>query len=488
MSQTVWPLNENGEIVVTAGTGSSNVTGYLSQDVLPSAGDGIPFANVLTSDKFASQWNGFGGNANGVTTVFIGDSITANGWLSNLARDTSSPTGIFYYDDGSASGVRFARTEDYGFSAWCHFFSNGGVGEFVNSGIGGNTTTQILARVDSDVLAYNPLLIVDECGTNDVIAGASSADIIARKTALIEKYRSIGAKIVLVDIAPRSGFDTAMKAVAVAVNKWMYSLPRKNRDITVFSMSSILADHTSSSGAVSTTKTFDSTHPNNVGAVMIGKQLAAHIDKFVFAQFNETIWTADAFGTDSANATIRNSNPAMYYSTGGTANTGVSGSVANGFTCSRLAGTPTVVASVAERPDGRGYTQRLVITFGAAGDAVEFGIPTGSSRYLADGRKISTSCNIDLVTGSNDVVNRLILYTSAVVSGVTYTATAMNQQDSTGRGNLPTSLGIKGNLLTPKIQVPAGSASGFSTQLRIYASAAGTVTIDLSEYKLMQHL
>lgn len=41
--QTVWPLNENGEIVFTAGTGSGNVTGYLSQDVLPSAdGGGIP--------------------------------------------------------------------------------------------------------------------------------------------------------------------------------------------------------------------------------------------------------------------------------------------------------------------------------------------------------------------------------------------------------------------------------------------------------------
>ena len=42
MSQTVWPLNENGEIVFSAGTGSGTVTGYLSQDVLPSADGGIP--------------------------------------------------------------------------------------------------------------------------------------------------------------------------------------------------------------------------------------------------------------------------------------------------------------------------------------------------------------------------------------------------------------------------------------------------------------
>lgn len=40
MSQTVWPLNENGEIVFSAGTGSSSVVGYLNQDVLPSNSDG----------------------------------------------------------------------------------------------------------------------------------------------------------------------------------------------------------------------------------------------------------------------------------------------------------------------------------------------------------------------------------------------------------------------------------------------------------------
>lgn len=57
MSQTVWPLNENGEIVFTAGTGSGNVTGYLNQDVLPSTDGGIPvvFAKTKTGSISAES-------------------------------------------------------------------------------------------------------------------------------------------------------------------------------------------------------------------------------------------------------------------------------------------------------------------------------------------------------------------------------------------------------------------------------------------------
>lgn len=55
-TQVVWPLNENGEIVFSAGTGSGNVTGYLNQDVLPSKTDGsvpVRFSGLdLTPETF----------------------------------------------------------------------------------------------------------------------------------------------------------------------------------------------------------------------------------------------------------------------------------------------------------------------------------------------------------------------------------------------------------------------------------------------------
>lgn len=433
-----------------------------------------------------SSWAGFGGSSL-ATTVYIGDSITANGWLQNLKTAFDS-YGPYYYDDGTATGTRFARTEDYGFAAWADFLAEGALGTFINSGIGGNTTTQILARVDTDVLAYKPLLVVDECGTNDIIAGSTAAALIANKLALFTKYRSIGAKIIAFDIAPRSGFDATMKQVAVDVNRWLYQQAATQRDISVVPYSTVMCDPASTTGAIFAARSFDDTHPNNVGGFFAGKLLADHSSRELFLPQAESIWTGDAYGNAPTTAVIRNSNPGMAYTSGGTANTGVSGQVADGYTCSRLAGTPTVVASIVARPDGRGFAQRLVITFAAASDAVEFGIPTASGRYQADGRKIGLSARLEVVAGSAEVVNRMLGYTSATVGGIVYQSTGFNQQDSTRRGNLPVASGdLKGVMKTPRIQIAAGAASAYDSRIRIYGSAAGAVTIDISEYKMTQH-
>lgn len=40
ITTSVWPINENNEIVTSVGTGSRNVSGYLSQDQIPVATDG----------------------------------------------------------------------------------------------------------------------------------------------------------------------------------------------------------------------------------------------------------------------------------------------------------------------------------------------------------------------------------------------------------------------------------------------------------------
>jgi len=453
-------------------SGVVNVTGGVEV----SAGDNLKGA----------VYPGFGGSG-GVTTVFVGDSLIGNGWLQNL-KTAVDEYGPYYYDDGTATGTRFARTEDYGFAAWAEFLADGAFGSVINAGIGGNTALDIFDRVDADVLAYRPLLVVDECGTNDLVAGATADQVIERKSALFAKYRSIGAKIITADISPRSGFDATMRGHAVAVNRWLYQQAALCRDLSVFPLSSILADHASITGGVSAARTTDDTHPNNLGAFLGGKLLVDQASKALFLPQRESIWTGDAFGADSANAVIRNSNPGMSYTTGGTANAGVSGQISDGFTCSRLVGTPTVVASIVERPDGRGFAQRLAITFAAASDAVEFGIPTASSRFHAGGRKIGVSARIEIAAGSADVVNRMICYASAAVGGVTYQPTALNQQSSTRRANLPCGSGlVRGLMRSPRIQVPAGAASSFSTQLRIYASGAGTVTLDISEYKLTQH-
>lgn len=423
----------------------------------------------------------FGGQASGATTVFIGDSLTGNGFLSNgvAAADAYGP----YY---TGAGATFARTEDYGFAPWIEFVMRGGLGNVIYAGVGGNTTLDILAR-KGDVLSWKPRLVFDECGTNDVIAGATADEIIGRKKVLFDLWHSVGAKIIAFDISPRTGFSGAMRDVAVAVNRWLRQQAATVPYISMFPMSSILGDYSSFTGGVSAARTFDDTHPNNLGAFLAGKLGADYAAPGAFMKIGSSIWPGDAYGSSNSDAIIRNSNPGMALGAGGTANTGVTGSIAEGYTCSRLAGVPTVAGSLVERPDGLGFNQRLVITFAAASDAIEFGIPTASGRYLS-GRKIGIQAGLEFDASSENVVNRCILYTAAVVGGTTYQVTALNQQSATRRANLPLSSGnVKGLARAPRLQVPAGSASGYSSQLRVYASAAGVVTLDISQFAMTQH-
>ena len=437
----------------------------------------VPVAQGLNA--IAPNFAAFGGRPTGVTTVIVGDSITANGFLSD---------GVVSHDSlGPVYSGTLARSEDYGYAAWADALSGGGLGNYINSGRGGDTTQQIFARKDADVLRHRPQQVIDASGTNNVIAGQSAATIIASKMALFIEYRKLGARIVAFDIAPRVGFTTVMRDVARDVNRWLYQQAGTQPDLAVFPISAYLADYASPTGGVSAARTFDDTHPNNVGGFYIGKGLAEFFKPSLSLAIKSSIWPGDAYGSSSADAVIRNTNPGMAYTAGGVANTGISGQIADGYTCSRLSGVPTAVGSIVEREDGLGFSQRLVITFLAAGDSIEFGIPAGTGRYLPS-RKLSVQAKLEFVGNSADVVNRCLLYSAPVVAGQTYQVTAMNQQSAVRRGNLPISNNKFAALYrSPRLQMPAGAATGWSTQFRIYASAAGTVTLDLSQFAMFLH-
>lgn len=430
----------------------------------------------------AHSTDGFGGQPNAVTTVFVGDSITANGFLTNGAV-THDVLGPVY------AGGTFARSDDYGFVPWVDFLTNGGFGNLINSGRGGDTTQQIFARKDADVLVHRPRLVVDESGTNNVVANQSAATIIASKMALFKEYRKIGARIIAFDIAPRGIFTTTQRDVARDVNRWLYQMAATNPDIAVFPMSAILADYASTTGGVSAARTFDDTHPNNLGAFLIARALADFVRPSVIVPIRGSLWPGDAYGSSSADAIIRNSNPGMAFTSGGVMNTGVTGQIADGFTCSRLSGAASVVGSIVARDDGLGFNQRLVITFAAANDSIEFGIPAGSltSRYL-QGRKLRVQAKLEFAASSANVVDRCMLYASATIGGTTYQTTAFDKSVLTRRGNLPLSSGaVAGTARSPRYQLPAGAASSFASQLRVYASAAGVVTLDVSQYGITLH-
>jgi lysophospholipase L1-like esterase len=106
--------------------------------------------------------------------------------------------------------------------------------QYVNRGIGGQTTPQMLIRLRPDVLSHHPKVIVLLAGTNDIAGNTgpeSDEDIEQNIAAIAELSAANGAKVVLAGILPISDYhqkpdqvpQTTRRPISriTAVNAWM---------------------------------------------------------------------------------------------------------------------------------------------------------------------------------------------------------------------------------------------------------------------------
>jgi lysophospholipase L1-like esterase len=134
-----------------------------------------------------------------------------------------------------------------------------------NAGIGGNTTPDMLARLDTDVLAYNPDVMFLMAGTNDILPGAVDADYAAFFTALekiIVRALLAGVDVVLSTCPTK---DAAPAEVARAI-PWYYLLA-KHYSIPLIDAHHATADPVT--GQYKAGYSDDGTHPNQTGIAAI---------------------------------------------------------------------------------------------------------------------------------------------------------------------------------------------------------------------------
>jgi lysophospholipase L1-like esterase len=112
---------------------------------------------------------------------------------------------------------------------WAKYFPSMFAGKpYVNRGIGGQTTPQMLVRFRQDVIALEPAVVVILAGTNDIAGntGPSTIEMIEDNLAsMAELAKANGIAVVLSAVLPvydypwRPGLEPAPKIVAL--NKWM---------------------------------------------------------------------------------------------------------------------------------------------------------------------------------------------------------------------------------------------------------------------------
>jgi len=161
---------------------------------------------------------------------------------------------------------------------------------YINRGISGQTTPQMLVRFRADVINLKPKVVVILAGTNDIAGntGPMTLEQTAGNIAsMAELATANGIKVVLSSVIPVS--DTVRKqngdffiqtksrlpAKIVAINEWLKSFCAKN-GYTYLDYYSAMVD---ANGFVRDGITFDGLHPNIKGYAIMNPLVEAAITK-----------------------------------------------------------------------------------------------------------------------------------------------------------------------------------------------------------------
>jgi lysophospholipase L1-like esterase len=280
--------------------------------------------------------------------ALIGTSITGR---NNLVV-TAPGTGITANTGNIETGL--VAWDALGYWHWANLQMGQRFNLIANRGVGGNTTTQMVARFASDILALSPLpaWLVLEPGPNDAgTAAIPAATTIANITAMLTAARTAGIRVILITITPSSYWDATGKASAATVNQWIRTTVRSLfPGVVVRDPAAALTDPTSGGPNVTyfvTEGDGGHVHLSNTGAGLMGSIVATGL--------TEVLPSIDRLGCDPADPNNLFTNPFLV---GGT-------TTATGITCDRadgggaITGTPSKVA----RTDGLpGYWQQVNIT------------------------------------------------------------------------------------------------------------------------------
>jgi len=185
--------------------------------------------------------------------VFMGDSIT-EGW-----RDTILPM-------GPEMGAFFTGKP------------------YINRGISGQTTPQMLIRFRQDVIALRPLAVVILAGTNDLAenTGPTTLEAIEDNFAtMCELARLHGIRVVIASVLPAAdyswhpGLHPAPKIAAL--NEWLRSYAATNHHVYI----DLHSPMSTAAGALRPDLSEDGVHPNHAGYEIMAHLLQPAIEEAV---------------------------------------------------------------------------------------------------------------------------------------------------------------------------------------------------------------
>ena len=264
--------------------------------------------------------------------------------------------------------TRLKRVTDYGYLAWAHYFTSGNIEFVCNAGIGGNTTTQMLSRFNSDVLPFLPDELWGEGGINDYALSEETTK--ANLTNIFDLADANGIYVRWSTISPLAAAHASFSAANVAricnINKWLKEQALTRKNLTVVDSFGAMIDRASTNGIPKSgmMQTDDSIHQAPKGALAQGYAFAQSFIKDHNIIDYLPQFAGQRYSLNSAFKQIFN-NP-LFTSSGGTNSTSgvVTGAIPANCTISKTGtwGSGLVTSALVARADGFGYDWVLTIT------------------------------------------------------------------------------------------------------------------------------
>jgi lysophospholipase L1-like esterase len=156
---------------------------------------------------------------------------------------------------------------------------------YLDRGISGQTTPQMLLRFRSDVISLNPKAVVIVGGTNDLAGKTgpeSPQDIEGNLASMAQLAKANGIRVVLASILPVCGNHVTDRPPAqiVAIDKWLQSYCARNHFVYVDFYTPLVDDN----GLLKRDLTEDCLHPNDAGYALMKPLALKAIDQALGGQ------------------------------------------------------------------------------------------------------------------------------------------------------------------------------------------------------------
>lgn len=468
--------------------------------------DSVSFANGVLTCNIAAGHNAWTGARIKITapnqTAIFGNS-TATGTTSFTIPASAAPTGTVTY-------MNLDVLQDTGFMGMANAMMGGCLSYTVNAAVGGESSTQTLARVNDAIsnafLTSSPTYCIVHTGTNDIIgmgaatAAATAATIKTNLAAIYTALLNAGIVPIASTILPidntYAGYAATWAQTIMRVRDWMFDYCSKNPRILLFDGYQAVVNPLSATANFTAANTVDHVHPSKQGCLVLAQALELLLSECV-PQYTRISTVNGSGGSPAGVGSYGSStdNPelidnALMTGTGGTSTNTAGGTVTGptgaavipaGFTVQNT-GNAGQTISIGVVPSSDGIGQDLIITFtsAAAGDGfnVKKSAPAPFARWNA-GDVVQFETRVSgsgIGTGVLQYINCCCNITVSTVASGPYAIS------SNGTDTYQSDFDM--TLAAPPLTVPASGVTNGTPSVFVTHAAAGTATYRISGWSL----